>query len=107
MSYPSDITRKQFKIILPILEKTKKKTKPRQLDLYNIFNALNYVLTTGCQWRALPKDYPKWKSVHYYFTIWNDSSTLDEVFKKINKKRTYQEWQKSLNNHGYCRRSKC
>ena len=101
MSYPSDITREQFKIILPILEKTKKQTKPRQLDLYEIFNALLYVLNTGCQWRALPKDYPKWKSVHYYFTIWKDKKILDQVLKKISRQRTYQNWKRSLNNHGY------
>ena len=112
MSYPSDITKEQFNKILPILEKAKKTTKPRTLDLYDVFNALLYVVTTGCQWRALPKDYPKWKSVHYYFKIWNeknddDSSTLEEVLKKINKFRTYQKWQKMLNDHGYSRYSKC
>lgn len=107
MSYPSDITRKQFNQILPILEKSKKKTKPRKLSLYKIFNAILYVTTTGCQWRALPKDYPKWNSVHYYFKIWSqknseDSSTLEEVLKKINRARTYKEWKKNLNDHGYC-----
>lgn len=102
MSYPSNITREQFKIILPILEKAKKQTKPRKLDLYDIFNALLYVLNTGCQWRSLPKDYPKWKSVHYYFTVWNDNKILEKVLKKINRERTYKEWKKSLNDHGYC-----
>jgi len=111
MSYPSDITREQFNKILPILEKTKKTTKPRILDLYDIFNALLYVVTTGCQWRALPKDYPKWKSVYYYFKIWseknkNNSSTLEKVLKKNNKLRAYQKWQKNLNDYGYSRRSK-
>ena len=111
MSYPSDITKKQFNKIRPILEKTKKTTRPRELDLYDIFNALLYVVTTGCQWRSLPKDYPKWNSVYYYFTIWSidnkKTSTLEKVLKKINKIRTYQKWQKMLNNYGYSRCSKC
>jgi len=107
MSYPSDISREQFNKILPILEKTKKQTKPRKLDLYDVFNALLYLVTTGCQWRALPKDYPKWNSVHYYFKIWSESnnkktSTLEEVLKKISKIRAYEKWQKMLNDHGYC-----
>lgn len=110
--YPSDLSRKQFNKIRPILEKAKKTTRPRKLDLYDIFNALNYVVTTCCQWRALPRDYPKWKSVHYYFRIWstpdkNGLSALDKVLKKINRTRTYEKWQKMLNDYGYCRCSKC
>ncbi|PID51795.1 MAG: hypothetical protein CR972_05285 [Candidatus Moraniibacteriota bacterium] len=106
MSYPSDITREQFEIIRPILESARKKTRPRTLDLYDIFNALLYVITTGCQWRALPHDYPKWKTVHRYFITWsevrNGTSVLDEVLKKIGKKRTYEQWKKTMHEHGYC-----
>jgi transposase len=112
MNYPSDISKKQFEEILPILEKVKKTTRPRVLDLYDVFNALLYVVVTGCQWRALPKEYPKWKSVHYYFTIWSEkndenSSALEEVLKKINRLGAYQEWQKMLNIPVNNRRSKC
>jgi len=59
--YTSQITREQFNKIAPILEGAKKKTKPRKLDLYDIFNGLLYVVNTGCQWRNIPKDYPSWK----------------------------------------------
>ncbi len=102
MSYPSDITKEQFEIIRPILESAKKHTKPRQIDLYDIFNAVLYVVSTGCQWRALPHDYPKWKTVHYYFTVWKETKVLDEVLKKICKKRTYEQWKKTMHEHGYC-----
>jgi transposase len=89
MTYPSDITHEQFTKIAPILETARKKTKPRKLDLYDVFNALQYITYTGCQWRALPKDYPKWRSVHAYFLIWSEvpqgsnESILDKVLKKI------------------------
>ena len=107
MKYPSDITKVQFNKIAPLLEGARKKTKPRTLDLYDIFNGLLYVVTTGCQWRALPKDYPKWKSVHYYFRVWSEldnkkTSVLEEVLKKIGQRRAYEKWQKALNDHGYC-----
>ena len=87
-SYPSDISREQFEKIRPILESVRKKTKPRTLDLYEIFCALLYILKTGCQWRALPNDYPNWKSVHVYFRLWrkkeaNEESILEKVLKKI------------------------
>ncbi len=106
MNYPSDLTREQFNEILPILEEVKKKTRPRKVDLYDIFNALNYVLVTCCQWRALPKDYPDWKIVYYYFTIWKETEVLDRILKKIGRIGAYKKWQEMLNYYGYCRRSK-
>ena len=87
-SYPSDISRVQFEEIRLILEKARKKTKPRKLDLYDIFCGVLYIVKTGCQWRMLPKDYPKWSSVYAYFRIWKDTdnhkeSILDAVLKKL------------------------
>jgi putative transposase len=44
-----------------------------------VVNALFYVLTTGCQWRMLPRDYPKWQSVYYYFRTWRDDGTWRRI----------------------------
>ena len=107
MTYPSDISREQFEKILPILEEARKKTKPRTHDLYDIFNALLYILKTGCQWRALPHDYPDYRSVHYYFRMWSQvkkdkkESVLDVVLKKIGRGRAYQKWKETMHEHGY------
>lgn len=96
MHYPSDITREQFAVIAPILESARKITRPRTLDLYDVFNGVLYVINTGCQWRALPRDYPKWRSVYSYFCIWKEvpeganESVLDRVLKKIGRSRAYQ-----------------
>lgn len=107
MTYPSDITLEQFEQIRPLLESARKKTKPRVLDLYAVFNGLLYVVKTGCQWRALPKDYPKWRTGHEYFRIWSEipegeESILAQVLKKIGRGGTYQKWQSTLHAHGYC-----
>ncbi len=106
MSYPSDISREQFEEIRAILESARKKTKPRRLDLFEVFNALLYVVKTGCQWRALPKDYPKYGTVHKYFRIWSEShdegeSILDGVLKKTGRQGAYKKWQGSLHKYGY------
>ena len=107
MKYPSDITRAQFKNIVLILEGARKKTRPRTYDLYDVFNGLLYVTKTACQWRALPHDYPKWRTVHEYFRIWSEvpegakESILAQVLKKIGRARAYQTWQKALHDHGY------
>ena len=47
-------------------------TKPRTVDLYEVFCAVLYLLRTGCQWRALPSDFPKWRTVHSYFAKWSE-----------------------------------
>ena len=87
-SYPSDISREQFETIRPMLESARKITKPRDVDLYDIFCALQYVLREGCRWRSLPHDFPKWQNVYAYFRIWSeedehDRSILDRVLKKL------------------------
>jgi transposase len=88
--YPSEITREQFELIKAELESARKTTKPRKLDLFDVFNALLYVLTGGIQWRMLPKDYPKWQSVYFYFQIWSEKaerkeSILESVLKKLSR----------------------
>jgi transposase len=108
MKYPSDITREQFNNIAPILESARKKTRPRSLDLYDIFNGVMYVVSSGCQWRMVPKDYPNFRSLHAYFRKWSEvskedgDSILDKVLKKISRRRAYEKSQETLNQHGYC-----
>ena len=100
--YPSNITREQFKKISLLLESVRKKTSPRTLDLFDVFNAVLYLLKTGCQWRALPSEFPDYRRVHYYFTIWKDSGILKEILKKINWRGPTEQWadrQNQLYNH--------
>ena len=58
-SYPSDISREQFARILPTLESARRRTKPRTVDLYDVFCGVLYLLKSGCQWRMLPADFSK------------------------------------------------
>ncbi|WP_425382380.1 IS5 family transposase [Spiroplasma endosymbiont of Melieria omissa] len=90
-NYPSHVTKEQFENIKSILKNSKKKTKPRSLDLYEVFCAILYVLKSGCQWRMLPKNFPKWQTVYYYFQIWSknngkEASVWQLILKKIVKK---------------------
>ncbi len=95
--YPSDISRSQFEFISPILEGRKKKTKPRKIDLYSVFCGILYVLKSGCQWRMLPKDYPKWETCYSYFAQWKKTeaekeSILEKCLKKIGWKYPKEQW---------------
>ena len=85
-SYPSDISGEQFEIIRPLQESARKKTAPRTVELYEVFCAVLYLLRSGCQWRMLPEEFPKWRTVHSYFAIWSEprqgGSLLEQALKK-------------------------
>lgn len=112
-TYPSDITRNQFENIRHILESSRKSTRPRSVDLYDIFCGVLYVLKSGCQWRMLPKDYPNWSLCYYYFSIWNEKkddnkfSIIELVLKKISCRNSYFRWSESENKLSYYRCTKC
>ena len=57
--YPSDINKAAFEEIRPLLESVRRQTKPRTVDLYEVFCGVLYLLKSGCQWRMLPSDFPK------------------------------------------------
>ena len=85
-AYDTDVSRKQFEQIRPLLETARKSTKPRQIDLYDLFCAVCYVVKTGCQWRSLPHNFPKWQSVYAYWVKWSEEkdgkpSLLEQAFK--------------------------
>ena len=87
-NYPSDISREEFEIIREELEGAKKKTRPRQTDLYDVFCAVLYLVKEGCTWRAIPHDYPNWRIVRYYYDIWAEEdddgiSLLDRMLRKL------------------------
>lgn len=95
--YPSDISRAQFEKIRHQLEGARKKTRPREVDLYEVFCAILYLLKSGCQWRMLPEGFPNWKNVYAYFKIWTElkdeePTLLEQVLKKIGRIRTYATW---------------
>jgi putative transposase len=72
LRYASDLTDQEWKLIAPLLPKPRKVGRPREIDLREVLNAILYILATGCQWRALPKDFPPFTSVQYYFYTWRD-----------------------------------
>ena len=106
--YPSDISQEQFEKIRELLENHKKRTKPREVDLYEVFCGVLYVLKSECQWRMLPSDFPKWRTVYEYHSQWrgrttaNGPSLLEQDLKKIGWRNSYQTWTESRNQLLYC-----
>jgi putative transposase len=78
-AYPSDLTDEQWEIIQPLLPPRAQRGRPRELDLREVLNAIFYVNRTGCQWRALPHDFPKWNSVYGYFWSWREQGVWQRI----------------------------
>ena len=88
-SYPRDISREQFARILPVLESARRRTKPRTVDLYDVFSGVLYLLKSGCQWRMLPADFPNWRTCYQYFRQWSERSGpgQDSILEQVLKNR--------------------
>ena len=76
-SYESDVTDKERAIVEAMLPKQGPLGRPRETDLREVFNAIQYVLATGCQWRALPRDFPPYSTVVNYFFRWQGGGVFD------------------------------
>jgi transposase len=69
--YESDISRERFKEIEALLRGVRRRTKPPTVDLYEVWCAVLYLLRTGCQWRFLPRELPKWQTLYACFAKWS------------------------------------
>ena len=79
--YPSDLTDEEWEILQPIFEQLDPHTRgrPREVDLREVVNAIFYLNKTGCQWRYLPKDFPHYTVVSYYYHKWVDNGTWELI----------------------------
>jgi putative transposase len=66
--YASDLTDSQWRLVKGLLPKDCKHGRPREIDRHALLNAVFYIVRTGCQWRMLPNDFPKWRTV--YVWVW-------------------------------------
>jgi putative transposase len=80
--YPTDLNDSQWQVIEKCFSQEELSRK-RDDSLRTIWNALFYLTKTGCQWRMLPTNFPKWKNVSYYFYKWRDNGTFDLVVSKV------------------------
>jgi putative transposase len=78
-SYPSDLTDKHWERLAPLLPDAQPGGRPRTVNLREVLNGIFYYVRTGCQWRALPHDFPPWGTVAGYYRNWR----LDGTWKQI------------------------
>lgn len=82
-AYPSNLTQAQFEYLVDLLPEAKPGGRPRSVDLWAVLNAIFYILTQGCSWRALPGDFPAWQTVYTYFRNWRNEGTLIRVHDQL------------------------
>src|SRR5512147_3110064 len=68
--YPTDITDTQWAVLEPEIPTPRPGGRPRKTDMREVVNALFYLTHEGCTWRALPHDFPPWRTVYNYFDAW-------------------------------------
>ena len=79
LRYPSDLSNAEWALVEPMIPPASRGGRKRSIDIREVLNAIFYVLWTGCQWKALPKDLPPKSTAHYYFMLWDWDGTLERI----------------------------
>lgn len=79
LRYPSDLNDAEWALIAALIPPARRGGRRRSVNVREIINAIFYVLSTGCQWQALPKDLPPRSTAHFYFMLWNWDGTLERI----------------------------
>ena len=79
LRYPSDLTDPEWAHVEPLIPPAKRGGNRRHVDEREVVNGMMYVLSTGCQWRAIPKDLPPRSTLYDYFDRWSCDGTLDRI----------------------------
>jgi putative transposase len=77
--YPTALTDSQWNLIKEMLPLPKPGGRARSLDVRQIINAILYLVVGGIQWRMMPKAYPKWQSVYFYFREWRKAGLWQRI----------------------------
>lgn len=79
LRYPSDLTDAEWALVAPLIPPAKRGGNKRTVDVREVVNGLMYILSTGCQWAAMPKDLAPRSTVHDYFARWDWDGTLARI----------------------------
>jgi putative transposase len=81
--YPTDLSDAEWSYIEPHMPASKEHGRPRTHSPREILDAIFYVVHSGCQWRLLPHDFPKWPTVYHYFRRWRIEGTWERINQAI------------------------
>src|SRR5437764_610036 len=78
-SYPSDVSDAEWEFLLPYLTLMRPDAPQREYALRDVFDAVRYVVKTGCQWDFLPHDFPPWTAVYQQARRWIAAGAFEEI----------------------------
>jgi len=79
LRYPSDLTDEEWSQVEPLIPPAKRGGNKRRVNVREVVNGIMYILSTGCQWRAIPKDLPPRSTLFDYLDLWIYDGTLDRI----------------------------
>lgn len=77
--YASDCTDGEWALIEPFMARSNPVGRPRLTDMRVVWDAIQYIAATGCQWAMLPKDFPPFTTVQYHFYRMRDGGLIDLI----------------------------
>jgi putative transposase len=83
LRYASDLTDAEWELIARKMPRRQRLGRPRQVDLREVVQAIFYILSTGCQWRALPSEFPPYSTVQGYFYAWRDTGRWHNIVRAL------------------------
>ena len=78
-SYPSDVSDAEWEFLLPYLTLMREDSPQRSHDMREVFNAVRYLVKSGCHWRMLPHDFPDWTVVYQQVRRWMQAGVFEEI----------------------------
>jgi len=84
--YETDLTDAQWALVAPLLPVPQGSGRRQRISLRLIVDAIFYLLRTGCQWRMLPKEYPKWQTVYYHFAKWRRDRAWEDILAALRER---------------------
>ncbi len=91
LRYPSDLTDDEWALVEPLIPPGKRGGGKRTVVMRNVVDGLMYILSTGCQWRAIPKDLPPRSTLFDYLDLWSWDGTLERIHHALYVKCREQE----------------
>ena len=79
LRYASDLTDAEWALIEPFMPPRLTTGRPRKTKLRDVVEAILYMASTGCQWRAIPKEFPPYSTVQGYFYAWSHDGLLADI----------------------------
>ena len=79
LRYPSDLTDEEWALIAPFIPPAKRGGRKRSVDVREVLNGIMYLLSTGCQWSYIPKDFPPKTTIYDYYDLWIYEGVIDHI----------------------------